>query len=318
MTIELGVKSDPVEYRYSYEWLFEIMRRAEVRNLQLGSFTELYSLPDEYFLDLRQTADSYGVRIKSVFTAHRELGGAFTCNPHLERVAKRNYERLLEIAAVLGADYCGSNPGAVYRDRPDSKADGIRRWLDMAKELMQKAHQEGLKAMTLEPMSCSAEPPTTPEEIRSMITELTDYHATNADSTVPFYVCADVSHGYADRDGRVLHSNLELFEFCVPWTAEFHIKNTDERFDSTFGFAAAEAEAGGEADRGIVDLVEIRDLIERNEPRWPVDDLVGYLEIGGPKLGRDYSDYLLESQLLQSLERIRRELGALVSSATAV
>jgi ribulose-phosphate 3-epimerase len=312
MKIELGVKSDPIEYRYSYEWLFDLMRRGEVRNLQLGSFTELYFLPDEFFLDLRQTADSYGICPKSVFTSHRELGGAFTGNPHLERVARRNYERLLEIAAVLGADYCGSNPGAVYRDRPDSKADGIRRWLDMAKELMHKAHTLHLKAMTLEPMSCSAEPPTTPEEIRSMITELTDYHATHPDSTVPFYLCTDLAHGYAGRDGRVVHSNLELFEYAVPWTAEFHIKNTDERFDSTFGFAPENVE------RGIVDLTEVRDLIERNEARWPVDDLVGYLEIGGPKLGRDYSDHLLEHQLSESLARIRRDFGALVGSTAAV
>ena len=312
MQIELGIKSDPIEYRYSYEWLFDLMRRHEVRNVQFGSFTELYFLPDEYFLDLRRTADSYGVRMKSVFTSHRELGGAFTGNPHLERAATRNYERLLEIAAVLGADYCGSNPGAVYRDRLETKPDGIRRWLAMAKDLMHRAYDLGLKAMTLEPMSCSAEPPTTPEEIRSMITELTDYHVTNAESTVPFYLCTDMAHGHADRNGRVLHGNLELFEFAVPWTCEFHIKNTDAVFNSTFGFSDADLA------RGIIDLEEIRELILRNRERWPVDDLVGYLELSGPKLGRDYADYLLEEQLESSLERIKRDLADLIEDPSAV
>ncbi|MFP4485142.1 MAG: hypothetical protein ACOCYG_04660 [Spirochaetota bacterium] len=310
MQIELGIKSDPIEYRFSYEWLFDLMRRHDVRNLQFGSFTELYFLPEEFFVDLRRTADSYGVRMKSVFTSHRELGGAFTGNPHLEGVATRNYERLLEIAAVLGADYCGSNPGAVYRDRPDTKPHGIRRWLDMAKGLMHKAHREGLKAMTLEPMSCTAEPPTTPEEIGSMITELNDYHVTNAESTVPFYLCTDIAHGHADRNGRVIHGNLELFEYAVPWTCEFHIKNTDAIFNSTFGFSDADV-AGG-----IVDLELIRDLIVRNEERWPVEDLVGYLELSGPKLGRDYSDYLLEEQLECSLRRIKRDLADIISTPT--
>ncbi len=312
MQIELGIKSDPIEYRFSWEWLFDLMRRHDVRNVQFGSFTELYFLPDEYFLDLRRTADSYGVRIKSVFTSHRELGGAFTGNPHLERAATRNYERLLEVAAVLGADYCGSNPGAVYRDRLDTKPDGIRRWLAMAKEFMHRARDLGLKAMTLEPMSCSAEPPTTPEEIRSMITELNDYHVTNAESTVPFYLCTDMAHGHADRNGRVLHGNLELFELAVPWTCEFHIKNTDAIFNSTFGFADVDVA------RGIIDLEEIRKLILRNRERWPVDDLVGYLELSGPKLGRDYADYLLEEQLESSLQRIKRDLAGLIADPSTV
>jgi hypothetical protein len=45
MKIELGIKSDPVEYRYSYEWLFRIMEQENVTHLQLGTFFELYQLP---------------------------------------------------------------------------------------------------------------------------------------------------------------------------------------------------------------------------------------------------------------------------------
>ena len=33
----------------------------------------------------------------------------------------------------------------------------------------------------------------------------------------------------------------------------------------------------------------------------PVREIVGYLEIGGPKTGRDYSDWKLEGALRESL-----------------
>ena len=42
----------------------------------------------------------------------------------------------------------------------------------------------------------------------------------------------------------------------------------------------------------------------RRAADWPVSEVVGYLEIGGPKLGRDYSDYRLEKQLGESLAAI--------------
>ena len=53
LTIELGVKSDPIQYRYSFDWLFNLMAEEGVYNLQLGTFTEFYSLPDTYFYRLK-------------------------------------------------------------------------------------------------------------------------------------------------------------------------------------------------------------------------------------------------------------------------
>ncbi len=37
MSVRLGVKSDPIETRYSFDWLFGIMAEFDVHNLQLGS-----------------------------------------------------------------------------------------------------------------------------------------------------------------------------------------------------------------------------------------------------------------------------------------
>ena len=37
----------------------------------------------------------------------------------------------------------------------------------------------------------------------------------------------------------------------------------------------------------------------------PVEELIGYLELGGPKRGRDYSDARLEGELRVSLRHLR-------------
>ena len=69
MKIEIGVKSDPIQYRYTYEWLFDLMREQKVRYLQLGSFFELYMLDDSFFKDLRNLAEKKDIEIRSCFTA---------------------------------------------------------------------------------------------------------------------------------------------------------------------------------------------------------------------------------------------------------
>ena len=43
------------------------------------------------------------------------------------------------------------------------KAAGLRRYAAMLKQLMGYAHMLGLPYLAIEPMSCLAEPPTTPE-----------------------------------------------------------------------------------------------------------------------------------------------------------
>ncbi|MGC8778366.1 MAG: hypothetical protein ACP5Q4_06770, partial [Candidatus Caldatribacteriaceae bacterium] len=92
--LALGVKSDPITYRYSFDWLFALMEEEGVKYLQLGTFLELYFLPDRYFLELREKAEKRGVVIESVFSAYRELGGFVSLDPVQEEVAFRNYLRL--------------------------------------------------------------------------------------------------------------------------------------------------------------------------------------------------------------------------------
>ncbi|MDQ1257273.1 MAG: hypothetical protein QG656_1876 [Candidatus Hydrogenedentes bacterium] len=305
LKIELGVKSDPIEYRYSFPWLFRLMADESIGHVQLGTFFELYHLPDAYFRDLRLCAQDHGVAISSVFTAHRELGGFFTGNPHCEQVARRNYERLIEVAALVGAKHAGSNPGAILRDRMEHKPAGIVCYLGHMRELMRFARDKGLDCLTIEPMSCIAEPPTLPDEVEAMTRELALYHEARED-LVPVGYCADTSHGYADADGVVWVTHLASLEATFPHLVELHLKNTDSIFNSTFGFCRSER------NRGIVDLAQVRELLMKNAGTIPVDTLVAYLEIGGPKLGRDYSDRYLEEVLRESLQHIKEVFGKTV------
>jgi ribulose-phosphate 3-epimerase len=301
MKIQLGLKTDCIETRYSFDWLFDLLVDEGITNVQLGSFYELYWLDDSYFTDLRVKAESRGLRIKSVFTAHRELGGFFVGDPRMERAARKGFERLIEVGALVGADYVGSNPGAVYRDHPPAAKDrGTACYLRHLKELSRKARALGLKGLTMEPMSCLAEPPTTPQEMQHYIGEMRADHAAHPQETVPTYLCGDISHGLCDAEKNVTYSNSALFEAGIPMMNEFHFKNTDAVFGSTFGFSPADCS------RGIVDLRALKALCDRHAADWPVNDVVGYLEIMGPKIGRDYSDPQLAPELRTSLKAIKQ------------
>ncbi len=298
LNIRVGIKSDPIEYRYSYPWLLRLMAEEGVQHLQVGTFFELYQLPPEFFAGLRRQADDFGITIDSMFTAHRELGGFFREEPGWEAVARKNYERLIDAASLLGARSAGSNPGAILRDRMGFKPEGAKRYLRHMKELLHYAHARNVQTLTMEPMSCVAEPPTLPEEIRAFAEELEAYHQAHADTAGVGY-CADTSHGYADQDATVVYSHLELFEATYPYLTELHLKNTDAIFNSTFGFSEAERA------KGIVDLATIRDSLHAHAEELPRKDLIAYLEIGGPKTGRDYTDNRLEAALRDSLRYVR-------------
>ena len=295
LALHLGVKSDPIEYRYSFEWLFALMAEEGVHRLQGGTFFELYQLPDRYFHRLREQAEAKGVRIESMFTSHRELGGLLSPDPDWQAVGVRNYKRYIEIGRILGARSVGSNPGAVLRDRIHDKDEAVAAFVHHMKEtLMPYAHDCGLERLTIEPMSCLAEPPTLPEEMVAMAEDLMAHHASTP-NTVPIGFCLDIAHGYANAAGEVVHTPQQLLEAALPWTTELHLKNTDARFDSTFGFDESDRV------RGIVNIPSVVQSLEDHADALPVTELTGFLEIGGPKLGRDYSDHQLESQLRESL-----------------
>ncbi len=298
--VKIGIKSDPIVTRYSFDWLFDLLVEEEVSFIQLGAFFEMFHMDeDDYFIQLREKADKRGLRIKSMFSAYREFGGFFYGDTSMEKASRKMYEKYIHIAGILGLDYAGTNPGAVYRDQFDKKAQGIEVYLKHMKELQFYAKEKGLKAFNIEPMSSLAEPPTTPDEMDYMIGVLNEHHQKNPESTVPVWLCGDISHGLADKNQQVVYSNIELFKHGIPMMSEFHFKNTDKIFGSTFGFSPKEVESG------IVDLKEIKEICETSTASWPVEEVIGYLEIGGPKIGRDYSDPLLGSTLRTSLRALK-------------
>ena len=297
LTFQLGVKRDPILYRYSYSWLFRLMAEEGVRHVQLGSFFELYQLPDSFFHRLRGQATDHGITISSVFTAHREIGGYFQGDEWVG-VARKNHERLIEIAALLGARAAGTNPGAVLRDRMGTKSTGLATYLRHMQELMHRAHALGVPELTIEPMSCAAEPPALPDEQKRMAEELFAYHAAHPDTAAVGY-CIDIAHGYCDAQKQVVCNHWGLLEAGLPWCRELHLKNTDATYDKTFGFREDERK------RGVIDVAATRAWLQQRASVLPVRDLVGYLEIGGPKLGRDYSDGDLEGMLRESLRHLK-------------
>jgi len=303
INVHLGVKTDPIEYRYSWDWLFGLMQRNGIRYIQLGSFFEIAFLEDDFFLRLREKAESYGLTFKSVFTAHREVHGWFSGDTYMKKASRKIYERLIDAGSLLGADFVGSSAGSVLRDKMDSKYEMIEQYLLQMKELMHYAQGRGIKGLSVEVMSCAAEPPTLPNEISYMAKILGDYHNANIESTSQFFIHGDTSHGYADQVYTVQDDNWKIFEKCIPYMCEFHFKNTDSLFNSTFGFSDSEME------KGIVDLKRLKTLIEVNESSFPQSDIYGYLEHPGPKLGRDYTDYRLGEMLESSLVNLKAWLG---------
>lgn len=300
LRLHVGVKTDPIEYRYSFEWLFRLMADEGVRYAQLGSFFEMYWLPDDWFVELRALAHRYDVKIASLFTTHRERGGFYRGDKRWEHVARRSIERSIEVGAIVGAQSVGSNPGAAMRDEMDIKDNGTACYVRNMKELMGFAKRLGMRCLAIEPMSCLAEPPTLPGEIKAMCEELLGFHRANPETTCTIGCCADVAHGYVDSERRVVHGHMELLEAALPYTTELHLKNTDEVFESTFGFTTDERK------RGVVDVEKVREFVMARAGTLPVHELVGYLEIGGPKTGRDYSDSGLERQLRESLQWCRK------------
>jgi len=303
MIVHVGVKSDPIENRYTFDWLFDLMAEQHVGWLQLGSSFPFFHADPAWFRDLSRKAERRGIRIGSTYTSYREMTGFFAADPHLEAASRLAWERLIAVASWVGASSAGSSCGSVPRDLPGEKEPGLARCLRHLKELVRTAKAAGLAALCIEPMSSLFEPPSTPGELERVTREMDAFHAADPAGTVPVQFCADISHGLADRDRRVVVDNWRLFEAGIPHTREFHFKNTDDRFDRTFGFSAEERA------RGIVDLERLRALIDANADRFPVRELVGYLELPGPKTGRDYTDFLLGPALGESLAALKAAFG---------
>ena len=303
MKVHLGVKSDPIESRYSYTWLFDLMREHGVHRLQLGSSFPMFFADDAYFTCLRRDAERRGILIDSLFTSHREFGGFSSGDPLLEEATRRGWERIIRVAALVGARSAGSNAGIVLRDQPELREPGIRCFFENMKGILATARAAGLAALAIEPMSSVWEYPSTPEEVLRIATELDGFLAAHRGTMVPLLLCGDISHGVAGAEGKVLHDNWSLFELEIPWMWEFHFKNTDSIFNATFGFGPEEGK------KGIVDLARLRKLIDSNGGRFPAREITGYLEIGGPKTGREYTDRHLERMLAESMEALKSVFG---------
>ena len=64
MEFHIGIKSDPIQNRYSYEWLFGLMRELDINYLQLGGFHEMPLIDDGFYRNLRKQAEHHNIKIK--------------------------------------------------------------------------------------------------------------------------------------------------------------------------------------------------------------------------------------------------------------
>ncbi|MEI8343257.1 MAG: ribulose-phosphate 3-epimerase, partial [Verrucomicrobiota bacterium] len=128
---------------------------------------------------------------------------------------------------------------------------------------------------------------------------LSGYHDEIPETTASVGYCTDIAHGYLNEQGLHGFNPIQLFEATLPWLYEVHLKNTDDRYHSTFGFEP------GNLAKGIIDVATFRDILLSRSAEIPVDEITGYLEIGGPKLGRDYTDCQLEEHLRLSLRHLK-------------
>ncbi len=126
-----------------------------------------------------------------------------------------------------------------------------------------------------------------------------EYHRKHATTTAKVGYCVDVAHGYANRTQQIIHDHVALLDASVPYLYELHLKNTDALYNSTFGFSESERK------RGIIDVAPLLRRLQTQAARLPVKVIGAYLEIGGPKTGRDYSDCHLEKALLDSLQFLK-------------
>jgi ribulose-phosphate 3-epimerase len=222
-------------------------------------------------------------------------------NEEYTQVTVNNYKRLIQIAEIVGSSSAGSSMGGVLRDRMRYRDRGIEAYIEGIQELMHYAEEHGIGWLTTELMSSFAEPPCSAEEMTEIGSRLSHYHERHPDRTSRYGFCADISHGWVNENMEELQNNEDYFHAAAPYLYEFHFKNTDRIYHETFGFERENLK------KGIVDVRKIRSILFQNQDKIPVNPIVGYLELPGPKLGRDYSDIQLDRMLRESLRHIKKE-----------
>ena len=293
ITLELGVRIDPTEDLYSYEWILQLMQEEEIRCAQLASFFGLYQLTDASVLELKARAEHFGVSFTSISAVHRELCGLFRPEKEYQRIATGIFERLVDIGALLEANSVGINVPMVPRhgDTRQEQQDGFRVRLGRLKDLVHRAQERGIDTLTVEHTT-----------LDQRIAEELD-----ADGTCTQIEAATIRYSF---DTRSMATD-RMLTHVVPQLHELHLRNTDLNLLGTFGFS--------ERDRtvGIVDIPKLRQLLVSQpggpHQRW----ITGYAEVAGPKPGGSHLDKTIQRANRESLRYLRETFVAGRPSGTS-
>ena len=140
MTLHLGVKSDPIESRYSFDWLFDLMKGCGVHRLQMGTLVPGLLRGGRSFP--RTAALGGGTRDPDHQHVHIPPGARVRQRRSAaRRCRRRGWERMIHVAALVGAECVGSNACVVLRDQPaDPGARACGPSSQNMKELLGIAH----------------------------------------------------------------------------------------------------------------------------------------------------------------------------------
>ena len=304
MTVHVGVKSDPIENRYSFDWLFGLMAEQHVGWLQLGSSFPFFHAEAEWFRDLSRRAERRGIRIESTYSSYREMTGFFAADPHLEAASRFAWERLIQVAVVGGRLFRGIEL-RLGAPRPPRR-EGARPRAVLPPPEGALAHREGRRPLGAVHRAHVV-------ALRAAIDPRGDGPGDPGNGRVPRgrsppARCPSSSAPTSPTASRTATGGWWSTTGACSRRASRTRASSTSRTPTT-GSTGPSGSPRRSARRGIVDLERFRALIDANADRFPVQELVGYLELPGPKTGRDYTDNLLGSALGESLAALKAVFG---------
>ncbi len=311
--IQFGLNLNFAKYVYSPRRALEVAKDLGVRHVEMVSDLDFgpafYLRSPETFRvhhrDVAAAARELDVTITSVLTTYRDSGAIGSPNREIRESARLVGRSIIEQGASYGAASVGISFFTANHDEvadPESFDLAYARALEIWKGWMTDARRLGVERLLIEMAAARREACSTIEDTRRTLGQLAAHHRAHPDTTVPVGLCYDTGHGISpeespndeDRDFRAW---LRAFPDV---THEIHLKNTDNRFLSTWHFTD-EVEKSG---RGIIQPLEVLRCVKET---LTVPTVIIVLEMPG-KRGRRIGE---EEAIAEHRQSIRKTVEAL-------
>lgn len=217
--------------------------------------------------EVRAVAEEHGIQVRSVFTGLAAYGSNLLLAdaPSERDAAEQWYRRMIDLAALIGADGIGGHIGAftVASFRDATRRDGLRKDLtERMRRLADHASDAGIDYLLFENLALSREP-------GYSIPESHDLEAALAGSAVPWQLCLDLGHPAALRTGTPSDEPVAWLRETWQRTPIIQLQQSPRGGDHHGAFTAANNEAG---------LVQ-RDEVLAALAEWDAPEIELHLEI---------------------------------------